>query len=1255
MKTGRNDQCTCGSGKKHKRCCLNKPSAQYASSHVTQPIGSSIFFEKYNTTDLLQAIAGLSILKENHGKNYRFEQITEEAIKHFNANSAIPSVSELKSFLAEEYPSEAMEDDPFNLFTDVVTFHGGDYLIFPGISDSTSFILNNLLKAVFQNPANKLPDEFKGIAYKAAMLILVISDHIAKVIGYTRYQVGEVDKGLVKFPSEEKLNLLKKSVVITRPEMHRLLHTSNIETAILNAFLLDISSSDIGANFVQDSPLITRPIINSQDKFVVVSPSNLSYALVEFIKSEAKRIGCYELLVEAYHDFLWLDLQLKLKKMGFKYLPHDVTGNKNAPSLRYGVYRFDDDKIALMYLRYPGQNVKDEQDREAAFKAVLDIPEFKGYQILELQIVSSIGEMFFAGANKAVNGQTLLLEASELSIISGLKDVDAIDLYKFAIANEKAHDSMMGFSSFIDRFKFYQDNNNSFYCSDNAGPIHITIEPGYGFDLLLKSKWNVDLHAVPFKDDGQVRLIEVMKMDKYGGTYLNLEQIGSGQLSLLVENLPVYIWISPLAMSDNSGPVLKNMYWEICDAIAYWLWQLEDVIKLKLSALGSVPVKITFDLDNESKFAEIERNFIRETALFDNFKVRSTVDNINITVPHQILPYLYGADNEGERQLVKAILTGLNDLLVKNLKTGFTDEEINNSVDLIAPLGNKKKVYILDTSDNLLLDPQNLSGYRLVQQHDVNVVLDNIVPLLGKDAPAVGELTTKKEKEKLTSNIVQIALLPYLRTKINQYDSTELLQRLIRINEGLINKRERVRINTPTRIACFVSVAQHHIDLSKELQDLDKSTLSVRCLIEHLAAEPFKGSLPVSTTAIDELMAIMAQILAWGSSGDQIHFDLLDIELSVLPSKRIGTKKENIREIFDTFQSAKVTEHITDAIETYEHVFPQHLTIDEKPVPAALEKAFLKDYGISFSRLCEFVEGLAHIGFLQEDACSSMPLKELNAEVNKYMDEFSSDEFDRAVEFLGLYSRGTVDTLPAGGYEFIDIIPWRNNRMLSLLRKPLIIVDVDGERRVYWGVRHLLQCRITWMQQLLSGRFRSSAGSEVSKVLGKFANKRGDDLVEAVVKSINPTSLIMDTDAYIKPKAPLHHVEDIGDVDVLIIETVNKLLYSLECKSMSPSRNVKEMIEEVTKLFGENSSDKGWIEKHMIRHEWLKTNLDAVGKVYKADLTGFTVKSFFVTNEEMLTPHLRKQTLPLPFITLYDLEKNGFSILEKNYDHQLKK
>lgn len=72
----------------------------------------------------------------------------------------------------------------------------------------------------------------------------------------------------------------------------------------------------------------------------------------------------------------------------------------------------------------------------------------------------------------------------------------------------------------------------------------------------------------------------------------------------------------------------------------------------------------------------------------------------------------------------------------------------------------------------------------------------------------------------------------------------------------------------------------------------------------------------------------------------------------------------------------------------------------------------------------------------------------------------------------------------------------------------------------------------------------------------------------------------------------------------------------------------------------------------MERHEWLKNNKEQLSKKYGVDVSDFEVKSFFVTEEDMLIPHLRKMKLPLPFITRYDLEKDGYQkLLSKNlYD-----
>jgi hypothetical protein len=133
-------------------------------------------------------------------------------------------------------------------------------------------------------------------------------------------------------------------------------------------------------------------------------------------------------------------------------------------------------------------------------------------------------------------------------------------------------------------------------------------------------------------------------------------------------------------------------------------------------------------------------------------------------------------------------------------------------------------------------------------------------------------------------------------------------------------------------------------------------------------------------------------------------------------------------------------------------------------------------------------------------------------------------------------------------------------------------------------------------------------------------NREAMPWLRKIVDSIDPTGLIIDQDVYIGPGHSLKHSIDIGDIDILVIDTNRKILFSLECKSMAPSRNIKEMIEEVEKLFG-SQTEMGWIDKHVRRHQWLEANRQQISTKYYTDITDFTIKSIFITNEDMLTPH----------------------------------
>ena len=1266
MEPSKNAPCPCGSGKKYKRCCIDKPKPQKKKgpTPVTKVDGIP-FFLKYNTIALLQSFAGLSLLPENHGKYVRSEELTRVSINHYNHNNEIPNSKALVEFLDAEYPSHYLEDPPVNLFTDLVTFYGGDYLLFPGITENGSFILNNLLAAVFHWPDSGIPKQFIVNCQHTISLILTISNTIAGRLGYTRYQEGKAKSDKIVVPDDKLLNNLKAAVTFTIEEMKELCNRHHIAFEAINEFLIDINSPDLSSPHVEESPLIYKPILRTETHFVIVSPATLSLAIADYIWAFAERAGCMREVNEAYHSLLWNNLQLQLGQMKFKRLDIEGIVLEKENYEREGLYRFDDDKIAyIQYIYDKGINYRtgttpqkevfgNQEDKKNHKKRIIDQilakPDFAEYEIFDFIILSPIGRDFMYPVMKVEQARTIAIPMFELDVLWNLKETKALDLWKFSTAREKQmpNAQMLSFS-FLDQYKMYKDYQESFYLSDKTKYDSIHVQVGYSDDLIKQSKHKADKHSALKNYGGRIANIQVERKDKYAPIYVDLMGLLNSDLDFLVEGFSQPIWVSPKSDIKELKGGIRNMFWHVNDAISYWLWQIQEDIIADLKPLGIAPLAITFDLEPIEKFETIDIGFTREPNLSNKFKTEATDDSLNIVIPASIIPYLYGADNEGERVLVKHLLLGFNKLLSINDKPLISEERILQIIENRVPLGMKKKIFILDTNDNLMLDQRNLKGPRYVQEYDTSNVLNSIVPALGDCCPPVGEIQSQKGRDDLSFKIVQKGLLPILRSKIRQYDSTELLKRFISLNESLIRNREELRVYTPTRIACFVNIEQHQIDLHENLSEVNRTTIALRCLIEHVAAEPIKGTKSISIAAIDELVAIMDQVISWGSLSDQIHFNLFDVKMSVLPSGRIGTQKTQIKDVFDPYYESKTRENVADAISTFEQVFPQNENLKGKDVPENLDKAFIADYGISFTRLCQFIEGLCHIGFLQTTPYASLPLVLLIDEVNKYVDDFNETEFQNAINYLSLSNRGAIENLPKG-YDFVDIMPWRFNRMLSFIRKPIVLVDaeVEGDSKIaYWGVRQLLSSRMYFGDQMFSDRLRVFENSEVKKVLGKFAQQRGDALVKKIVASINPTGLIIDQDVYIGPGHSLKHSIDIGDVDILVIDVKRKILFSLECKSMSPSRNIKEMIEEVEKLFG-RKSEIGWINKHVRRHQWLEANRLQISAKYNTDIKDFLIKSIFITSEDMLTPHLRKQALPIPFTTSYEIEENGYSSLLK--------
>jgi len=1245
-KIGRNEKCPCGSGEKYKKCCLtSRGSAHTISSSATNTVQPPSIFNQYNTANLIKKCAALSLIPENHGKYIRIEELTRKSALNFNTNSATISHTEFQSYLSANYSSHYLEDVPVNLFIDLVTFYGGDYLIFPGITETGSYTLYSLLSAIYNWPDSGIHNHVKNNSMHASLLILNISNTIAKRLGYKRYTSGNITEDVIFVPTEDELEVLQEALTFTQEEIQEILTKNEIAPEALEAFLLDINDPDLQNEHIQESPLLNKPILFNNGEYIVISPTSLSYALTNFITSQTDLFQNKANVSNAYHSMIWNNTQLHLSQLGFNAI--------EIPSIPDGVrdkiYRFDDDKLA--YIQYLTDNCRSHQVRkQGVINDVLSQPEFSEHQFMDITLVSSMGENSFFSFSKTDNSKSIGMPIHDFDTLIKLKDYSAIDLWNYSIAYEKKFsESTPIMASFLDIFKIFKENDDSFYISDENSDMQVYVEPGYATDLYQKSKLLSDEHSALrfFNNSDRLIYAPVVRKEAYSPVYYCPSDLGV-KLELLVDGFFQSIWVSPTKSSDTISSSARRIYYEVTDAIAYWLWQCQHLIKNDLESLGDTPISITFDLNPEESFNPIKRSFERDSTFSEHFNVTVTNNNsFNIAIPESIIPYLYGVDNEGERILLKHLLLGFNELLTLQQKPIILDDRISSIINKAAPLGVKKKVFILDTSDNFLLDPSNLDRYRYIQSYNINVMLDNIVPELGTLCPPTGNIIKKEDKTKLTRDIVMRVLLPKLGSTINQYQHESLLKRLIGLNESLIRKREDLRLKTPTRIACFVSVEKQTVDLQEELAKLDQTTIAVRCLIEHIAAEPCTGSKIVSTTAIDELIAVMNQIITWGSLGDQIEYDLFDVKLSILPSGRVGTIKTLSSAIFDPYYASKSKEKVQGAIDTFDQCFPKHLELDTNNPPEYLENAFLSEFGLTFTRICEFINDLGIIAYQQSTPFASISKSLLFVQINAHNHTYTVEEFDLGLNYLCLFNRGKVHKIPKG-FDNIDISPWRFNRRLSLLRKPLVVVsnpDNSEDPIIYWGFRQLLSSRMYLFDQCMTNRLRVVEKGAIQKALGKLIQINGTNLVKYVLDELENDQLIIDSEVFINTKSELKADKDIGDVDVLVIDQSSKIIYSLECKSMAPSRNIKEMVEEVNKLFGSNSK-KGWIDKHVGRDEWLKNNLDQLGNKYKLDLSKYTVKSFFITQEDMLTPYLKTRTLKLPFVSLPNLKEKGIEVLK---------
>lgn len=1246
-KIGRNDPCPCGSGMKYKKCCINSDKEfEFAQPNQRKRDNKTFeFIESNNSHQLLNFVVGLQMQPDNHGKNVRMEELATRIVTNLNDNEC-GNLNIFKQHLDNEFASNYMEDIPENLFSENIVFYGGNYPVFSGIYGYAVEIFKNLTEIIFTQK-NDLPNEFKNHIYGGVTLILELGKILSKKF--------DIEGNIEGAQGERKFVYSFNSIdtSFNQNEIIQICKEHQIDPRIINDFIVQPNDAGFSNNVPDKNPLLTKPIITFEDKYYFVLITSQVTALNEFIIRLSKKYDCNQKLTELYHNKLWHEQWGACDKMGWQLTDIKLPTNSTSTVLKERVFQFDQNR--LVYSCYV-HNDKDQEffsDKNLNLeKRITEVitelkknPSLKDYKFLSLVTYDCMGRNLAIGFGTPQNDELrLTFSMHQFNFLCSSEKWENLSLWKFAKSYELfSKTTSTTLTDTLDIYSIYKSKNESFYFGDEARPDFLTVVPGDGSRLIKEAKVKKNNHGILSQIDDRKAFIPSTKYADYAPLYKPLNSLGHYAICLKTFDFPV--WLVNYQVKDKS---MSRQVRNFAEAIGFWLYKLKPEIAKILNPIISNYFEIDIILDSKL-FEDTQTKDIVESKDDKDYSFALNENILNFSIPFSKMKTFTGSNNFGEREMMRAILWAFN--LVNGIS--FSEQDINSAIDKCIPLGQAKMILLSDSHKDPLIDNRWLIKPFYISDSEVDILLDEIPLLVEQTAIIPKNIDNEEDKKKLFNTATKL-LLNSLNNEIENFEFEFLLHVLLELHETLVWKREQNKTMIPAQILCFGNLEGELKEILEKDNKLVKTSLSTRCLIEYVAAKPTKGSVKVSLDDIDRLLVLMHEIVTYGFLSDAIHFKLANPTVGKLDSGRIGISREFFDDKLKLFAEANTKEEVNRYIENFDNRFEiaefskeENEPEDDKEVKE-IDSAFLEDWGISFFNIYKFCYSSFAICIENESSTFSMKESDFIQQI-KAKAQIDEKEIIAGINRFSITQRNEYLKAP-DSFNNSEVFPWKYNREFSFARRFIVKYKNDKDETILtWGFRNAISSEKQLSYLLFEGKL-NNGGKQIEKLLGTFRQKKGKVYRNKLKDWLKTNSdlTVIDYEVKIDTKGHLVADKNYGDIDILVHNTKTNTVCSLECKDTNKAKNIHEMKKEMDSYLG-RERQKGMIQKHVERHNWLNSNKAKLKAFLKIDNEPKVV-SFMLTSEVIPMTYIKAEALSLPIISFPDLKNEGIKLFELEND-----
>jgi hypothetical protein len=248
------------------------------------------------------------------------------------------------------------------------------------------------------------------------------------------------------------------------------------------------------------------------------------------------------------------------------------------------------------------------------------------------------------------------------------------------------------------------------------------------------------------------------------------------------------------------------------------------------------------------------------------------------------------------------------------------------------------------------------------------------------------------------------------------------------------------------------------------------------------------------------------------------------------------------------------------------------------------------------------------------------------------------DRADKVMEALTLGLRDEF-LRPRDPFKPADVYPWRHNRPLSYLRRPLILAPgAGGEERLLYG-RGACFGAVQFLLTLASTARLGAEGSALRAASIQLQQREARDLEDAVANELKAHDWVCKPRVDKLPGVELKrdNGDDLGDIDVLAADPSLKLVVCFEAKSLAGALAPRQLRNELDAIFAPSEKRPSAAVKFTERASIVRANVAAALKLLNIDSNpdDWQTGLVMVSDPELLSPLL--DACPVPVISLEQL------------------